>query len=121
MPTYQGHCHCEAVAFEVTTEAEINSGVRCNCSLCSRKGAVMALVDQGQFKLTKGESDLTEYQWNTKVARHFFCKHCGIYTHHQPRTAADKIGFNVACIDELSPLDFPQVDLRNGAGLSVES
>jgi hypothetical protein len=80
----------------------------------------MALVDEAQFKLTKGSDSLSEYNWNTKVARHFFCKHCGIYTHHQPRTAPEKKGFNLACIDELDPLAFSEIGLREGAKLSVE-
>ena len=54
MPTYEGHCHCGAVTFSVTTDTEIKAGVRCNCSLCRRKAAVMVLVDQVQFTLTGG-------------------------------------------------------------------
>lgn len=119
MPTYQGHCHCGDVTFEVSTDAPLESGVRCNCSLCRRKGAVMALVDQGQFKVTAGSDSLSEYQWNTKKAHHYFCSKCGIYTHHQPRTMPDKVGFNVACIDELEPLEF-EVALRDGKALSIE-
>jgi len=120
MPTYQGHCHCETVRFEVTTDTDIKSGVRCNCSLCRRKGAVMVLVDQSQFKVVEGADSLAEYQWNTKLAHHYFCKHCGIYTHHQPRTAQDKIGFNAGCVDELDPLSFEGVEVRNGQALSAE-
>lgn len=121
MKIYHGNCHCGSVTFEVTADAEITSGVRCNCSLCRRKAAVMVLVDQSAFKLTGGEDSLTEYNWNTGAARHFFCKTCGIYTHHQPRTAPDKMGFNAACVDELAPLEFDPIDLRNGAALSVEA
>ncbi len=118
MPTYQGHCHCGAVEFEITTEQPVMSGVRCNCSLCRRKGAIMALVDGAQFKLTKGESELSEYQWNTNIAHHYFCRTCGIYTHHQPRSAPEKIGINVGCIDALEPLEL-ETEVRNGAGLSL--
>jgi len=120
MTTYQGACHCGSVKFEVTADSEINAGVRCNCSLCRRKAAVMVLVDKPQFTLLQGADSLTEYQWNTKVARHYFCSKCGIYTHHQPRMASDKVGFNAACVDELEPLAFESIDIRNGAGLSVE-
>jgi len=119
MPTYEGHCHCGAVTFSVTTDTDITAGVRCNCSLCRRKAAVMVLVDHAQFTLTGGQENLSEYQWNTKMAHHYFCRTCGIYTHHQPRTAQDKIGFNAACIDELEPLTF-DIDIRNGQGLSIE-
>lgn len=120
MPTYEGQCHCGNVTFEVTTEDVLSAGVRCNCSLCRRKGAVMVLVDDAQFKVTSGDASLAEYQWNTKLAHHYFCKNCGIYTHHKPRTMQDKIGFNVGCVDKLDPLAF-SVDVRNGQGLSIES
>ncbi|WP_196160464.1 GFA family protein [Reinekea sp. G2M2-21] len=120
MKTYQGHCHCGSVTFEVTANEPITSGVRCNCSLCRRKAAVMVIVDNVQFKLTGGQDALSEYQWNTKLAHHYFCSKCGIYTHHQPRTMQDKIGFNAACVDELEPLTF-DIDIRNGQGLSLES
>lgn len=119
MPTYHGHCHCGDVTFEVTTDDPLTAGVRCNCSLCRRKGFVMALMDKDRFKLTSGADSLTDYQWNTNQAHHYFCSKCGIYTHHQPRTAPDKVGVNVGCIDELEPLTF-SVDMRNGQSLSVE-
>lgn len=120
MHTYEGHCHCGNVKFEVTSEQAVEAGVRCNCSLCRRKAAVMALVDHAQFKLIAGTDSLSDYQWNTNMAHHYFCSNCGIYTHHQPRTAQDKMGINLACIDELEPLSFEQIDIRNGAGLSLE-
>ncbi|EAR08351.1 GFA family protein [Reinekea blandensis] len=119
MLTYQGKCHCGAVTFEVTAEEPLTAGARCNCSLCRRKGFVMALLPSENFRLTGGASELTDYQWNTQQAHHYFCRHCGIYTHHQPRTAPDKIGVNVGCIDELEPLTF-DVELRNGQALSIE-
>ena len=42
------------------------------------------------------------YQFNTRTAKHYFCCHCGIYTHHQPRTRPDMIAVNVGCIDDVS-------------------
>ena len=90
MPSHKGSCHCGAVEFEV--EGDITSGVICDCSLCKRKGAIMHRIPNEQFRLIKGENDLTTYQWNTRVAKHYFCKHCGIYTHHQPRTQQAGLG-----------------------------
>ena len=62
----------------------------------------MHRVPREQFRLTKGKDDLTLYQWNTRIAEHYFCKHCGIYTHHQPRTRPDSIAVNVGCIDDVN-------------------
>lgn len=121
MKTYEGQCHCGNVKFELTSEQPIESGIRCNCSLCRRKAAVMLLVDHAQFKLVEGEASLSNYQWNTKLASHYFCSNCGIYTHHQPRTLPDKTGVNLACFDELDPVAFENIDMRNGSGLSIDS
>ena len=115
MPSHKGSCHCGAVEFEV--EGDITSGVICDCSLCKRKGAIMHRIPNEQFRLIKGENDLTTYQWNTRVAKHYFCKHCGIYTHHQPRTRPDLIGVNVGCIDTLDARALP-LDRVEGSKLS---
>jgi hypothetical protein len=39
---YKGSCHCGTVAFEF--KAELTCAVRCNCSICSRKGALLCAV-----------------------------------------------------------------------------
>jgi len=41
--TYEGRCHCGAVRFRFRSE-EITRAIRCNCSICIRRGAVMALA-----------------------------------------------------------------------------
>lgn len=99
MSNYRGSCHCGRVQFEVETELETTA--RCNCSLCRRKGAVMSMVDADKFELLSGEDHLALYQYHTEVARHYFCRHCGIYTHHRPRRFPEKYGFNVGCLDDV--------------------
>jgi len=115
MTTHQGSCHCKAVQFEV--EADISSGVQCDCSLCKRKNALMLRVPKENFRLLKGEDALGLYEWNTRAAKHYFCKNCGIYTHHQPRTRADMIGVNLGCIDEIDTRKLP-VERVEGSKLS---
>ena len=100
MTRHLGSCHCNAVEFEV--ETDLTTGVQCNCSLCKRKNAIMHRVPEEQFRVSKGSDALTLYQWNTRVAEHYFCKHCGIYTHHRPRTRPDSIAVNVGCIDDVN-------------------
>ena len=116
-----GRCHCGAVEFQVTLENGFQNLRRCNCSLCRRKGAVMASVPLAGLKVTKGEDFLTLYQWNTKTARHYFCKVCGIYTHHQRRSVPTEYGFNVACIDRVDPYALGDIRIVNGAGQSLVS
>ena len=100
MTRYSGTCHCKAVEFQV--ETDLTAGFQCDCSLCKRKNAIMHRVSKEQFRVVKGMDDLTLYQWNTRVAEHYFCKHCGIYTHHQMRTRPDSIGINVGCVDDVN-------------------
>ena len=113
----QGSCHCGAVKFEVRTE--IVPAGRCNCSLCRRKGALMTpLFPASQLKILSGEDALTLYQFNTKVAKHYFCKHCGVYTFHQTRRDPAQWRVNLGCLDGVDVYGLEAV-LNDGASLSV--
>ena len=119
METLAGRCHCGAVEFEVDLENGLGEIRRCNCSICRRKGAVMAMAPLEQLRIVKGEENLTLYRWNMKIAKHYFCKTCGIYTHHQRRSDPTECAFNVACIDSVDPFSFPDVPVGDGASLSL--
>jgi hypothetical protein len=110
-----GKCHCEAVEFEVQLEAGFSNIRRCNCSLCRKKGAIIASVPLAKLKIVKGEENLSLYQWNTKTAKHFFCKICGIYTHHQRRSDPSQFGFNIACIEGVDPFSLKDISIGDGA------
>ena len=81
----------------------------------------MAGVKIENFKVTKGEDKLTLYQWNTKVAKHYFCRICGIYTHHQRRSNPKEYGFNVACLPDVDPYGLDDVGIIDGASQSLVS
>jgi hypothetical protein len=119
METRKGNCHCGAVEFEVELERGLENLRRCNCSLCRRKGAVMAGVTLDRLRVVKGEDKLTLYQWNTKQAKHFFCSVCGIYTHHQRRSNPNEYGFNVGCLEGVNPLTLENIAVGNGAAQSL--
>jgi len=113
---YSGSCHCGNVKFDV--ELNLDDAIKCNCSLCSKKNAVMVRLPAEKFTMISGEDSLGTYQWNTKVAKHHFCTNCGIYTFHRPRSAPELYGINLAClagvdVNTLTP------DILNGAGLSL--
>lgn len=117
MQTYRGSCHCGAIAFEI--ETDLTAFTKCDCSLCRKKNAVMTKVHESQFKLIRGESDLGAYQWNTRAAKHHFCKRCGIYTFHRKRVSPDFFGINVYCLDEVDISSVPVVAV-DGLSMSVE-
>ena len=97
MPKYSGSCHCGSVTFQI--DAAITELTTCDCSLCTKKNTLMATVHESNFELLSGKDHLSEYQWNTKVARHFFCARCGIYPFHRKRALPDHYGINVHCLD----------------------
>jgi hypothetical protein len=113
----QGACHCGAVKFEVRTP--IVPAGRCNCSLCRRKGALMTpLFPASQLKILSGEDSLTLYQFNTRVARHYFCKHCGVYPFHQTRKDPQQWRVNIGCLEGVDPYSL-EAGVADGASLSV--
>ena len=113
MTALQGQCHCGAVKFTVTLSEGLSSVRRCDCSLCARRGAVAVSAARDNIRYTAGQNNLTLYQFNTKVAEHYFCKTCGIYTHHKRRSNPDEIGVNLACLDGQTPF-LPEVIVNDG-------
>jgi len=116
MSAHQGSCHCGAVAFRI--DAEIVELTKCDCSLCVKKNARMTLVPESGLTILKGQYALTLYQWNTRRAKHYFCKHCGIYVFHRKRSMPDHFGVNVFCLDGFDPSSIP-VRATEGKGMSV--
>ena len=113
MKTMQGGCHCGQVRFQVT--AELDNVTVCNCSICSKKGFLHLIVPPEHFELVSGRDDLTTYAFNTGVAKHTFCKHCGIHPFYVPRSDPDKIDVNARCIDDidLAALSLKYFDGKN--------
>ena len=80
----------------------------------SMRGAVVAMAKMGGIRFLQGEDMLTSYRFHTGAAQHFFCSLCGIYTHHQRRSDQNLYAVNVACLDGVSPFDFPEVPVTDG-------
>ena len=97
MESYEGGCHCGKVRFQV--QADLSFVTECNCSICTKKGILHLVVPPEQFELLRGQDELTTYRFNTNVAKHMFCRHCGIHSFGVPRSAPDKISVNARCLD----------------------
>jgi len=97
---YTGSCHCGAIKFSYQGET-ITKGVRCNCSMCSRKGAMMSadIIPEENLSIEAEEGALGLYEFGLKTAKHYFCKHCGIYTFHITARKAGHYRVNLGCID----------------------
>jgi hypothetical protein len=107
-------CHCGAVVLELDLPNGIVDPRRCDCSICRRKGAIVASVALTGIKVIQGESALKLYQFNTKTAKHYFCSNCGIYTHHQRRSNPDQYGYNVGTLEGVNPFELGAVPTIDG-------
>lgn len=119
-PIHKATCHCGAVIFELSLPNGLEDPRRCNCSLCHKRGAIMASVPLDGLKIIQGEECLSLYQFNTMTAKHYFCSQCGVYTHHQRRSNPNRYGFNVACLDNVNPFELGEVPVSNGINFSVD-
>ncbi len=108
------NCHCGAVEMEVTLSDGLITKRRCDCSFCRRRGAVAVSAPLSGIRIVKGEDNLTLYQFGTMTAKHYFCKTCGIYTHHQRRSNPNQYGVNAACLDGVNPRDLDPVPWNDG-------
>lgn len=111
---HDASCHCGAVRFQVRLANGFDSHRRCTCSFCRMRGAVVVSAKLADIAFLSGPETLTLYQFNTRSAKHWFCKTCGIYTHHQRRSKPDEYGINVACLAGVSPFDFAEVPVVDG-------
>lgn len=107
-------CHCGAVVMEMHLPDGVVAPRRCDCSLCRRRGAIAGTTSLDRIRFIKGEDQLRLYQFNTRVAKHYFCSVCGIYTHHQRRSNPDEYGYNVACLEGVNPFDLGEVEVMDG-------
>jgi hypothetical protein len=94
---YEGGCHCGAVRFQVCLEAR--EAIACNCSICHKKGFLHLIVEPENFKLLQGSESLSTYTFNTGVAKHTFCRICGIHPFYRPRSHPHAFDVNIRCLD----------------------
>lgn len=115
--TYQGSCHCGRIAF--TLEGDVREAMDCNCSLCRRRGGLLAFFPREALTLRTPESDLGTYQFNRHVLEHHFCPTCGIapFTHGvDPKTGDKMVAVNVRCLEGV---DLAALTIRPFDGASL--
>ncbi len=112
MATYQGSCHSGRIAFEL--EGEIGQVIDCNCSMCRRRGGLLAAFPREALTLKTPEQDLSTYRFNREAIAHHFCANCGIATFSEGkgRDGAAMAMVNVRCLPEvdLAALEVTDVD-----------
>ncbi|MGS0676849.1 GFA family protein [Shewanella sp. 125m-1] len=111
---YKVSCHCGEVELELNLPDGLVDLRRCDCSMCRRRGAVVTSASLDGITIIKGVEKLSLYQFNTLTAKHYFCRICGIYTHHQRRSNPKQFGVNVACIEGINPYNLGDIPLMDG-------
>ena len=107
-------CHCGEIEAGINLPENGFKVIKCNCSICKRKGVIMSMVKNEDFKIIKGIDKLKLYQFHSKVAKHYFCFVCGIYTHHNPRSNPAMTGFNLGCIDDVDTFKLENIIINDG-------
>jgi hypothetical protein len=114
--TYQGSCHCGQVKYEVTLDLT-QPALTCNCSICSRTGAMLSFVLPDSFKVLSGDDALTDYQFGRQAIHHLFCSRCGVrpFARGQRPDGTKMIAINVRCLEgvELDEVKTRKVDGRS--------
>lgn len=118
LKTYHGSCHCGAVRFEVDLDLTQNT-YRCNCTICRRTRFWAAVAREGEFRLTAGQSELTQYLFNTRKNQHYFCKHCGVraFGIGTETPIGPMYGVNLGCIEDVSDEELSHVPITYVDGL----
>lgn len=120
---HTGGCHCGRVRFEVDAPADLEVQ-SCNCSMCEKTAYLHLIVPRSRFRLLTAWDDVATYTFNTGVARHHFCKTCGIKSFYVPRSNPDGYSVNARCLDAATvrSMHVTAFDGRNweanGAGLA---
>jgi hypothetical protein len=110
---HAGGCHCGAIAFEL--DAEVTEAMDCNCSMCRKRGGLLAFFPREKLSLNTPKSDLGTYGFNKHHIRHHFCPKCGISPFSEgehPESGAAIMAVNVRCLPDvdLASLSVKQVD-----------
>jgi hypothetical protein len=94
-----GGCHCGAVRFEalLPDRVEVED---CNCSMCAKTGFLHMIVPASRFRVTAGLDQIEVYAFNSGVAKHLFCKICGVKAFYVPRSNPDGFSVNYRCLDD---------------------
>lgn len=111
----KGSCHCGKIHFE--TDGTPEEVMECNCSICSRKGALMWFIPRDHLSLLSDPEAMSTYTFNKHVIKHYFCPDCGLHPFGEARdpNGNHMAAINVRCLEDidLSSLVVQQFDGRS--------
>ena len=112
---YEGGCHCGAVRFRASLD--LDEAIICDCTICRKKGSIAVRIDESAFELLTPLDDLGMYQFNKRIARHYFCTICGIHAFHRPRSYPDLWAVNIRSLDGI---DIATIEPRRVSGSKLD-
>jgi len=101
------NCHCGALRLEVASAPEWVG--RCNCSICSRLGALWAYYHPDDVVTDEADKASNIYIWGERCINIHHCPHCGCTTHW---TCAgdkkpEKMGVNARMMPDIDVASLP--------------
>lgn len=110
----RARCHCGAVEISAFLPHGTEAAGRCDCSICRRRGPGAITARTDSLRVLKGRRALRCYSFHSHVAKHWFCRHCGIYVYHQRRSDPAECGINIGCIEGIDPREFADLPWTDG-------
>ena len=102
MARHTGSCHCGAIVFEF--EGEVEAAMECNCSLCAKRGGLLAFYPAASFTLSTPREKLGTYHFNKGRIDHHFCPNCGVAPFSEGENKGAKmIAINLRCVEGVDP------------------
>jgi hypothetical protein len=113
----RGSCHCGKIAYSLDEEPPTEA-IECNCSICRRKGSLLAAFAPDNFHLETPRDDITVYTFGKQAIRHQFCKTCGCtpFAEGSGPDGEAMVVLNLRCADNLD-LSAIKVTQFDGASL----
>ncbi|MCD9033901.1 GFA family protein [Luteimonas sp. Y-2-2-4F] len=99
---YSGSCHCGGIAYTLEAGEAIGEAYDCNCSMCRRRGGLLAFFPREALALTTDPGALSTYRFHKQALAHHFCPDCGIAPFSEgidPRSGRAMAAVNVRCLD----------------------
>ena len=114
--TIRGSCHCGRITYRL--DAEPTEAIQCNCSICRRKGSLLAAFAPDQFHLETSRDDIATYTFGRHVIRHQFCKTCGCapFSEGTGPDGEAMVAVNLRCAENL---DFSTLKIAQFDGASL--
>ena len=115
MAIHEGSCHCGKIEF--TVDGDIDAVIDCNCSMCRRRGSLLAFFPRSAMVLKTADADIATYTFNKHAIRHRFCEVCGCapFGEANDPKRGHTVALNVRCIPalDLSTIEVKKVDGRS--------